>query len=131
MRRPVLTNGAPQPGAAYSQAIASGDLVACTGQVGASPATGQLVQGVAAQTQQAVSNLTAVLAAAGCTWTDVIKTTCFLADIGEFRTFDEAYAAAVPQPYPARSTFGVGLAGGILVEIEALAVRPTTADADR
>jgi 2-iminobutanoate/2-iminopropanoate deaminase len=99
--------------------------VYCAGQLGFDPATGELLEGIEAQTERALANLGAVLEAAGASLADVVKTTCFLADINDFAAFNGAYQRMVPEPYPARSTFQVGkLPRGALVEIEAIAVRP-------
>jgi 2-iminobutanoate/2-iminopropanoate deaminase len=123
-RQPISTSGAPAAIGPYSQGIASGDLVFCSGQLGLDPATGQLVEGVEAQAERALRNLAAVLDAAGCSWGDVVKTTLFLADIGDFGTVNGVYARFMPDPPPARSTFAVGaLPKGGLVEIEAVARR--------
>jgi 2-iminobutanoate/2-iminopropanoate deaminase len=123
-RQPISTSGAPAAIGPYSQGIASGDLVFCSGQLGLDPATGQLVEGVEAQAERALRNLAAVLDAAGCSWGDVVKTTLFLADIGDFGTVNGVYARFMPDPPPARSTFAVGaLPKGGLVEIEAIARR--------
>ncbi len=123
-RRAVSTNSAPPAAGPYSQAIATEDFVFCAGQLGTDPATGQLPEGVQAQTAQALRNLQAVLDAAGCTFADVVKTTCFLADIDDFTAFNEVYIGFMSDPAPARSTFQVGaLPKGGLVEIEAIAVR--------
>ena len=123
-RRAVSTTSAPPAGGPYSQAILTDDLVFCAGQLGTDPATNQLVDGVQAQAEQAMRNLQAVLDAAGCTFADVVKTTCFLADINDFAAFNEVYLRFVSDPAPARSTFQVAaLPRGGLVEIEAIAVR--------
>jgi len=123
-RRAVSTSGAPPAAGPYSQAIATDDLVFCAGQLGADPATNQLAEGVQTQTEQVLRNLQAVLDAAGCTFADVVKTTCFLADINDFAAFNEVYVRFVSDPAPARSTFQVAaLPRGGLVEIEAIAVR--------
>lgn len=122
--RAVSTSSAPPAAGPYSQAIATDDLVFCAGQLGADPATSQLADGVQAQAEQALRNLQAVLDAAGCTFADVVKTTCFLADINDFAAFNEVYLRFVSDPAPARSTFQVAaLPRGGLVEIEAIAVR--------
>lgn len=124
-RRAVSTNSAPPASGPYSQAIATDDFVFCAGQLGTDPTTGQLADGVQAQAAQALRNLQAVLDAAGCTFADVVKTTCFLADINDFAAFNEVYATFMSDPAPARSTFQVAaLPKGGLVEIEAIAVRP-------
>jgi 2-iminobutanoate/2-iminopropanoate deaminase len=80
--------------------------------------------GIEAETERVLKNLAAVLDAAGCSFADVVKTTCFLADIADFATFNAIYARFFPDPPPARSTFQVGaLPKGARVEIEAIAVR--------
>ena len=123
-RRAVSTSGAPAAAGPYSQAIATDDLVFCAGQLGVDPATGELADGVEAQAERALRNLQAVLDAAGCTFADVVKTTCFLADINDFAAFNAVYARFMSDPPPARSTFQVAaLPKGGRVEIEAIAVR--------
>ena len=123
-RQAVSTSNAPKAQGPYSQAIATDDLVFCAGQIGLDPATGQLVDGLEAQTTQVLRNLQAVLDAAGCTFADVVKTTCFLADINDFAAFNEVYLGFMSDPAPARSTFQVAaLPRGARVEIEAIAVR--------
>ena len=126
IRQAIQTNGAPAPVGPYSQAIVAGDLVFCSGQVGLDPATGELVDGLEAQAERALRNLSAVLDAAGVSWADVVKTTIFLADIGDFAAVNAIYAKVVPDPPPSRSTVGVGgLPKGALVEVEAIARRAT------
>lgn len=124
-RRAVSTTAAPAAIGPYSQAITTHDLVFCSGQVGLDPATGELVPGgIEAQAERALRNLEAVLDAAGCTLGDVVKTTCFLAEMGDFAAFNATYARFMPDPPPARSTFAVkALPKAALVEIEAIAVR--------
>jgi 2-iminobutanoate/2-iminopropanoate deaminase len=124
-RRAIRTSAAPAAVGPYSQAIATDDLVFCSGQVGLDPATGELVPGgLEAQVERVIRNLEAVLDAAGCTLADVVKTTCFLADIDDFATFNAIYARFLPDPPPARSTFAVkALPKAALVEIEAIAIR--------
>ncbi len=124
-RRAVSTSAAPSAVGPYSQGIATGDLVFCSGQIGLDPQTGELAGGgIEGQTERALKNLEAVLDAAGCTMADVVKTTCFLADIGDFAIFNAIYARYFPDPPPARSTFAVAaLPKGAIVEVEAIAVR--------
>jgi 2-iminobutanoate/2-iminopropanoate deaminase len=123
VRTAVETTAAPAAIGPYSQAIRSGDLVVTAGQIGADPATGDLVEGVAAQAERALRNLTAVLDAAGTTPDRVIKTTIFLADMDDFGAVNEVYARHFSPPFPARSTVAVaGLPKGALVEIEAIAL---------
>ena len=121
----VSTTDAPAAIGPYSQAIVSGDLVFCAGQLGLDPATGELADGTEAQADRALRNLTAVLEAAGCSFADVVKTTVFLADIADFGAVNGVYARFMADPPPARSTFAVGaLPKSARVEIEAVARRP-------
>jgi 2-iminobutanoate/2-iminopropanoate deaminase len=124
-RRAISTAAAPAAVGPYSQAIATDDLVFCSGQVGLDPATGALVDGgLEPQAERALKNLASVLDAAGCTYADVVKTTCFLTDINDFAAFNAIYARYMPDPPPARSTFAVaGLPKGASIEIEAIAIR--------
>lgn len=120
----ILTSDAPAPGGAYSQAIRADGLVVLAGQVGIDPATGVIADGVAAQTRQALRNLEAVLHAAGGSLDWLVKTTCFLSSVDSFAEFNAAYAEVMGDRRPARSTVGVQLPGGYLVEIEGIAVDP-------
>ncbi len=123
-RQAITTSGAPAALGPYSQAIVSGDLVFCAGQLGLDPATGELAAGVEAQADRALRNVSAVLDAAGCSFADVVKTTIFLADINDFATVNAIYATFIVDPAPARSTFAVGsLPKGGLIEIEVTARR--------
>ncbi|RLT28638.1 MAG: hypothetical protein DWI47_00095 [Chloroflexi bacterium] len=108
----------------YSAAIVTGDLLFCSGQLGMDPATGDLRDGVAAQAEQALVNLRALLAAAGFGVEHVVKCTIFLTNLADFATVNEIYGRTFSEPYPARSTVQVaGLPKGGLVEIEAIAQR--------
>ena len=123
-RQAITTSGAPAALGPYSQAIVSGDLVFCAGQLGIDPATGDVADGVEAQADRAIRNLGAVLDAAGCSFADVVKTTIFLADINDFAAVNAIYARYIVDPAPARSTFAVGaLPKGARIEIEAIARR--------
>ena len=123
-RQAITTSGAPAALGPYSQAIISGDLVFCAGQLGLDPATGELAGGVEAQADRALRNVLAVLDAAGCSFADVVKTTIFLADINDFAAVNAVYATFIVDPAPARSTFAVGaLPKGGLIEIEVTARR--------
>ena len=124
-RDAIRVTSAPAAVGPYSQGIQTDGLVFCSGQLGLDPATGQLVDGgVEAQTDRVMRKLAAVLDAAGCSWSDVVKTTVFLADIDDFGQMNAVYARHVGDPAPARSTFAVGaLPKGGQVEIEAIAVR--------
>ncbi len=124
--RSVVTAGAPAPVGPYSQALDTGSLVFLSGQIGVDPTTGELLDGLEAQTERALKNLAAVLDSAGLTFRDVVKTTIFLADIADFAAVNQIYARFVVDPPPARSTFAVaGLPRGARVEIEAVAARST------
>ena len=123
-RSAISTGGAPAAIGPYSQGIDADGLVFCSGQLGLDPETGQLAEGVEAQAERALKNLSAVLDAAGLAWADVAKTTIFLADMGDFAEVNTIYGAYMPDPPPARSTIGVAaLPKGGLVEIEAIARR--------
>ena len=123
-RDAIQTAGAPAAIGPYSQGISTEQFVFCSGQLGLDPVTGDLAEGVEAQAERALLNLTAVLDAARCTWDDVVKTTIFLADIADFAAVNAVYARYMPDPPPARSTFAVGsLPKGGRIEIEATAVR--------
>jgi 2-iminobutanoate/2-iminopropanoate deaminase len=109
----------------YSQAIVAGGLVFCSGMAGIDPSTGKIPEGIEAQTEQALVNLAAVLAAAGASMADVAKTTIFYADVEDFGRLNEVYARHMPDPPPARSApADVRLPRGLLVSIEAIAVLP-------
>ena len=124
-RQAIATNGAPAAIGPYSQAVAIDGLLFCSGQLGLDPASGAIVDGgVEAQAERSLRNLTAVLDAAGLGWADVVKTTIFLADIGDFAAVNAVYATFMPEPPPARSTVQVAaLPKAGLVEIEAVARR--------
>lgn len=121
----VHTDLAPAAIGPYSQGYWAGDLFFSAGQIGLDPETGGLVgEEVDAQARQVMSNLSAVLGAAGLTFSDVVKTTIFLADMSEFGTVNEIYATPLNPPYPARSTVAAReLPKGARVEIEVVARR--------
>lgn len=119
------TPSAPTSLAPYSAAAEAGGLVFLSGQVGLDPATGERApDDVAAQAHQVMSNIGAVLGDLGLRYDDIVKTTVFLADIGDFATVNEVYASYFDGEYPARSAVQAGaLPGGFLVEIEVVAAR--------
>jgi 2-iminobutanoate/2-iminopropanoate deaminase len=124
-RRVITTTGAPSAIGPYSQAIDAGSMVFVAGQIGRDPESGELPDGIEAQTERAMKNIAAVLDAAGLSWADVAKTTCFLAEITDFDAFNGVYKRFVVDPPPARSTFAVkDLPRAARVEIEAIAARP-------
>jgi 2-iminobutanoate/2-iminopropanoate deaminase len=125
VKEAIQTAGAPRPIGPYSQAIAVEGLLFCAGQGPVDPATNQLVDGgVVEQTERTLKNLGGILEAAGLDYQDVIKTTCYLADMDDFRAFNEVYATFFPDPAPARTTIQAArLPLDIRVEIEAIAAR--------
>ena len=122
-RTAISTTHAPAAIGPYSQAIRADGYLFCSGQLGLDPSTGEFVAGdVAAQAEQSLRNLGAVLEAAGRTFNDVVKTTIFLADIADFAAVNAVYGRFVTDPPPARSTVAVAaLPKGGRVEIEAIA----------
>jgi len=123
MKVAVTSKSAPAPIGPYSQGVDAG-AVYCSGQIGLDPPTGNLVEGVVAQTSRALSNLDAVLRAAGMGLGNVVKTTVFMVDLAEFSQMNEEYAKHFSPPFPARSTVQVtALPKGARVEIDAVAVR--------
>ncbi len=121
-RKVISTSQAPAAIGPYSQAIRSGNLLFASGQLGLDPATGNLVEGIEAQTRQALANLQAVLAASGGSVANVVKTTIFLADMADFATVNAIYGEVFRHEPPARSTVQVAaLPKGGLVEIEVIA----------
>lgn len=124
MNKTITAAGAPAAVGPYCHAKLAGNTLYASGQLGLIPATGQLPQGVEAQARQALDNLSAVLAAAGMTCADVVKTTVFLADINDFAAVNAIYAEYFPNEPPARSCVqAAALPKGALFEVEAVAVR--------
>jgi 2-iminobutanoate/2-iminopropanoate deaminase len=124
-RRAVSSDQAPAALGPYSQAIVAGGFIFCSGTAGIDPSTGTIPEGIEAQTEQALVNLGAVLAAAGASMADVVKTTIFYADVDDFGRLNEVYARHMPDPPPARSApADVRLPRGLLVSIDAIAVLP-------
>ena len=119
----ISTADAPAAIGPYSQAIKSGDLVFLSGQVPIDPKTGELVGGdIAAQTVRVLDNLAAVLAASGAAFDDVVKTTIYLVDLGDFQVVNQTYAKRFSAAPPARATVQVSaLPKGARVEIDAIA----------
>ena len=120
----ITAPAAPAAVGPYCHAKLCGDTLYCSGQLGLDPATGALADGVEAQARQALENLGAVLAAAGMGYADVVKTTVFLADIGDFAAVNAVYADYFQAESPARSCVQAGaLPKGGLFEMEAVAVK--------
>ena len=122
----VHTDEAPAAIGPYSQGVVANGFLFTAGQIALDPATGQVVAGnVAAQTERVMANLGAVLASAGATWKDIVKTTVFLYDLNDFPVVNEVYGKVLGDARPARSTVQVAaLPRGVLVEIEAVVALP-------
>jgi 2-iminobutanoate/2-iminopropanoate deaminase len=122
--QPIASASAPAAIGPYSQAVLAGGLVFCSGQIPLDAASGQIVGTTASeQTAKVMSNLRAVLTAAGCDFSRVVKTTIFLKDMGDFAAVNEAYAAAMGDHRPARATVEVArLPKDVLVEIDCIAL---------
>ena len=119
----ISTTNAPGAIGPYSQGWVVGDFVYTSGQIPVNPANGEVPAGIAAQAEQSCKNVAAILEAAGTTLEGVVKTTCFLADMGDFVAFNEVYAKYFTSK-PARSCVAVkDLPKGVLCEIEAVAVK--------
>lgn len=125
MNKVINTPEAPAAVGPYSQAIATGRFVFTAGQIPLVPSTGELIQGgIAEQTTQVLENLSAILLANSMHLSDVVKTTVFLTDLGDFGEMNTVYESYFKHPAPARSTIQVAaLPKGALVEIEAVAAR--------
>ena len=121
----ISTTQAPAAIGPYSQAIVTGKLVFVSGQVPIDPATGKVVVGdIRAEARQSLTNVAAVLGAAGCSTSDVVKTTVYLTDMGDFAAVNEVYESFFSRPYPARSAVAVkALPKGARVEVECIAER--------
>jgi len=127
----IKTDASPPSVGTHSQAIRTGDLVFVTGQTGRDPETGKLEEGLEAQTRRMLSNIGAILNAAGCSTADIVKVTLLLSDIKDFKAVDVLYAAWLPghgvtPPLPARTAFqAAALPAGALVMLEVVAAYPT------
>jgi 2-iminobutanoate/2-iminopropanoate deaminase len=126
--RTTHSDKAPAAIGPYSQAVIANGLLFTAGQVALDPGSMQVVEGdIVTQTEQVLRNLDAVLASAGASWTDVVKTTVFLTDMRDFARMNEVYARVMGDARPARSTVQVsGLPRGVQVEIELIAALPTS-----
>ena len=124
MRQVISAPDAPKAMGAYSPAIKAGNLLFVSGQIPIDPASGELVTGdIAAQTEQVMRNVGALLRAAGGGFEHVVRTTLFLADMDEFAAMNEVYSRHVAAPPPARATVQVArLPRGVKIEIDAIAV---------
>lgn len=125
----IATNAAPPAIGTYSQAIRTGDLVFVTAQTGRDPETGKLEEGLEAQTRRMLSNIDAVLNAAGCTAADIVKVTLLLANIKDFKAVDVIYSSWLPglgvTALPTRTAFqAAALPAGALVMLDVIAAYP-------
>jgi len=119
----ITSDDLPKPAGPYSHVIDTGQFVFTAGFGPQDPATGEVPEGIAAQTEQVISNVESALKAVGLTLADVVKTTVHLEHLDrDFPAYNEVYARRFPTPYPVRTTVGSRLAN-ILVEIDAVAVR--------
>lgn len=124
MKKQIATTAAPGAIGPYSQAIDTGSFVFISGQIPVDPATGNIPDGIEAQTAQSLANVKAILAEAGLTVDNVVKTTVFLSDMANFAPMNAVYAEVFTAPFPARSAVAVReLPKQVLVEIEVIAVR--------
>jgi 2-iminobutanoate/2-iminopropanoate deaminase len=125
MKRIIATPNAPAAIGPYSQAVEANGMLFVSGQIPLDPATGKIVEGdIAVQTRRVMENIEAILEAAGYSFADVVKSTCLLSDMSNFKGMNEVYARYYPQNAPARAAFAVKeLPLGVLVEIETIAVK--------
>lgn len=125
MKKEIATTKAPAALGPYSQAIEANGMLFVSGQIPIVPATGALVEGdIKAQTRQSMENIAAILAEAGYTFDNVVKTTCLLADINDFAAFNQVYGEYFGTAAPARATFAVkALPKGALIEVEVIAAK--------
>ena len=124
MKKVISTTKAPAAIGPYSQALLVGDTLYASGQLGIDPATGAFPEGITAQTEQSFRHLHAILEEAGMTIDHVVKTTCFLADMGDFAAMNAVYERQFTGAFPARSAVAVKtLPKNGLVEIEIIAVK--------
>lgn len=124
MKKAISTNSAPQAIGPYSQAVEANGMVFLSGQLPIDPKTGEMPEGIEAQTRQSFENIQAILSEAGCTTDNIVKTTVFLADMSLFGAMNEVYARQFAGTFPARSAFAVKeLPKQALVEIEVVAVK--------
>ena len=125
MNTPIHTPNAPAAIGPYSQAVQAGNMLFVSGQIPIDPATGAFAgEDIVTQTRQSLTNIQNILAAAGYTMNDVVKTTVLLADIADFGAMNEVYAQFFVENKPARAAFAVkDLPKGALVEIEAIAAK--------
>jgi 2-iminobutanoate/2-iminopropanoate deaminase len=125
MKKIIKTANAPAAIGPYSQAVEVNNVLYVSGQIPLNPETGKLVEGdITAQTEQVFKNIGAILSEAGYTFQDVVKSTCMLSDITNFKAMNEVYARYYSEKQPARSAYAVkDLPMGALIEIETIAMK--------
>jgi 2-iminobutanoate/2-iminopropanoate deaminase len=125
MKKIISTSKAPAAIGPYSQAVVANGILFVSGQIPINPETGKLVEGgITDQTKQVFRNIEAILTEAGYSFKDVVKSTCLLSDIADFKAMNEVYAGYYTEKMPARAAFAVkGLPMGALIEIETIAVK--------
>lgn len=126
MKRVIATTSAPAAIGPYSQAVAAGGMLFCSGQIPLDPATGDLVAGdITTQTRQVMANLAAVLEAGGCSFADVVRCTIFLKSMDDFSAVNDVYATFFDEAPPSRACVEVArLPRDVRVEIDAIALLP-------
>jgi len=125
MKKIISTKNAPQAIGPYSQAVEMNGTLYISGQVPVDPSTGKVVEGgIKEQTEQVMKNIGAILQEAGYSYPDVVKSTCLLGDMADFKAMNEVYGSFYPENPPARAAFAVKeLPLGVLIEIETIAVK--------
>lgn len=124
MKKVIHTDKAPKAIGPYSQAIENNGMLFVSGQIPVDPATGKIAETIEAQTEQVLKNIGAILEEAGYTYADVVKTTCLLSDMDNFKPMNEVYARYFNENPPARAAFAVkALPMGVMVEIESIAIK--------
>ncbi len=124
MKKVIFTEAAPKALGPYSQAIEINNTLYISGQVPVNPENGKIPEGIDAQTEQVMKNIDAILKEAGYSFQDVVKSTCLLSDMANFKAMNEVYGKYYPENPPARAAFAVKeLPLGALVEIETIAIR--------
>ncbi|PIE87668.1 MAG: reactive intermediate/imine deaminase [Bacteroidetes bacterium] len=124
MKRIIHTPNAPKAVGPYSQAVAENGMLFVSGQIPVNPSTGTIPEGIKEQTKQVLENMKAIIEEAGYTMKDIVKCTCLLDDMNNFKEMNEVYATYFPYEPPARAAFGVvALPLGVKVEIEAIAIK--------
>lgn len=125
MKKIISTSKAPSAVGPYSQAVEVNGILYISGQIPIDPATGKLIDGdIKEQTEQVLKNIGAILSEAGYQFSDVVKSTCLLADMSYFKDMNEIYATFYKENQPARAAFAVkGLPLGALIEIESIAIK--------